>query len=382
MIVSRANFKTNDIDRIERPFKLDYGAEELIFTFDQSSTCTGLTIGNMKGQVRELITFERENRKGEETGQYLSKMEMWVKVLLSNLNVKCYSIEDVILTNYARSDKVVKQVRGVLVNLFHTASCINKDGESTLLAVNSEIEEINNKEWKSSIIPKDYFDYYKDDKLAVANYIGKHIPITGRMRQDITDSISMYLFLIKTKYGSQKLKATKSSINTAHNLVVLAFPYEDVTRNHEPLRALGDGKLGGKFNKAQLEYIDKYRESVVKRYLGLLVGIDYIDEYIESNKAKIDTKLAKYLKMKSEKEFAEMISEAKWYSLTDEQRKFREFEFNDGLTLEENLRCFTSRDKGMYFTVMPKSLHYCYTIPMFDLLLGMNDEILIVATKY
>ena len=114
-----------------------------------SSSCTGVTVGNTKGQIKELITFERETRKGETAGVYLAKLEQWVKTLISTLNIKCYAIEETIKTQWVNSDKVTKQVRGVLVNVYQTAKCIDENGDQTYLTDNAEIEEVNNQEWKS-----------------------------------------------------------------------------------------------------------------------------------------------------------------------------------------------------------------------------------------
>ena len=166
--------------------------------------------------------------------------------------------------------------------------------------------------------------------------------------------------------------------------MVIAFPYEAIGMNHPPLTELAETNTQKQFNTEQLKYIDEYKKSIIKRYIGLLNNASYSDEYTESNKVKIDTAIGRHLKFKPAKEVEEIKQHSRKMLITDQQaneRELKEFEFNDDLTLEENLRCFTGRNKDVYFTVMPKSLHYCYTIPMFDLQLNMRENILIIATR-
>lgn len=385
MIVTRYEMETGNLQNLTQPFTLEkYKDLELIFAFDQSSTCTALTIGTRDMKIVEFITFERQ-KKTEETGSYMVKVERWVEILLSKANVLCYSLEDPILSGYVKSDKVVKQVYGVLKGIFFKAKCLDKEGNTVQVYDNADYMEINNKEWKAMIVPIDYFRTYEDPKIAVQKFVcNKIIPGLRRMPQDITDALCMYLFLVRTTYGNVKLRANKSSINLTHNLVLHAIPFTNISSLAPEMRKLATPNSMGttKLNKEQMVFQDKYREGFIKRYLFALNGEVYTDEYIESSLSVINKKILTIMQIRSKEEIAQLQLESEYLLQGVRNGQMQEFEFNDNLTVEENVRCFTHRNKNIFFSVIPKSLHYCYAIPMFDLILRPSEEILIIATKY
>lgn len=367
---------------MENPFTINYGKEPVLFVFDQSSTCTGLTIGNKQGQAYEFITFERDVYRKETTAQYLDKLKVWVRALLQEVNCICFSTEKVILTKYYESDKVVKEVRGVLMNVYQSSHCKNVEGNKTLLANQARLIEINNKEWKSLIVPREAKKLHEKEKTAIHMFVCKFLPFLSNMKQDIADAVCMYLFLVKTVYGDQKLVANRSSISPNHHLVLLAFPYPRIGKANSKLASLGDTTLVTNPNGAQLEFLDKYRESVVKRYLALMSGDDYSSEYVEANINSVNNTIVKYIKMKPEDEYQDIQKFAKMFEWDRPNVEYKEIEFSDKMTLEENFRCFTNRDRNIYYTVVPRNLHYNYIIAMFNMKLEYDSDILVVGVKY
>lgn len=383
MKVGRLNFQTNQVELRENPFYLSYGNTPLIMTLDQSSTCTGLTVGTADGEVKEILAFIREKGTGETTEGYLIKLGKWLKAIVSNSNVIDFSNEAFVSTRYNKSDKVTKQVLGKIKEVYASATCLDANGEKVLLRMNAVNRDINNKTWKSVVVPKSFKDMHKGDEvMAYHSFASSLILPLSKMGADASASFCMYLYLMKTNYSSFNLTPDKAHIDRNHNLAWYAIPYEEISAIDKDLIQLGDNIGSKNYNREQLKYISEYRLAFVKRFFSICGGYPCDDEMYLKYKDVIDKSLGTHLRFFTQEDLQILLNEVNSLKLQIQESKYKQFNYNDKLSAEENLRAFTGRNRDIYYSVVNKNLHYCYLIPTFNLHLGPNQKLILIGTNY
>lgn len=376
----RANFATNGIDTFTNPIQIDFGTEPLLMCIDQNSS-TGITIGDRAGNVREFIALVRD--RNESVENYLITVEHFIRALTSKMNLYVYSLEDAVgygnngKFNRFNSQKVTFNIFGKYKEIYQKVTCIDANGNEVYASSNSKLEIINNNSWKAEIVPKQYRQHYKDDKVAVHKFASNIFYILESMPQDVSDAFCMYLFLLKTKYGTSNLKGTKSSVDNSHSLTMLAFPWSGIDPSNKDYMEYSDGS--GKPTEAQELFYKFYKEHAIRSFLSTLQNKEHMDDFIRHDYDKLQGMLANSIIYKSPFMMDEYLEHAALFDVSEE-KEIIQFEYNKRLTLEENFRCFTGRDKNIYYTIINRGNEYCSIIAQFQLHLEGSQKILVVGT--
>lgn len=380
MKVGRLNFSTKKLEQIDTPLVLNTD-EQLIVTIDQSSRGTGVTIGSSKTGPKEILYFIRQSK--ETTGEYLKEMERWLLITLKNIRLLEFAPEMWFTSGYHESDKVMKQVFGVMENIYKTGDCLDNNGNITKIKKQQPVfNPIPNKTWKHAIVPPDFFKHYPEDTDAYVAYASKIFPPLLLAGADCCASFLMYIFLVKTKYGNMKLRPSKTNMEPNHTLVLTAIPLEPINGSH-PLRfALNNGTLNDPDIKTNEDLASKYNEGYAKRFLSILKNFQYTDDYIGPVKEKIDTVIGAHLMSLPKPKLQEKIEIYNTITIDQDNFNLREIEMVDNMTIEEMFRSFTGRSKDIYFMVVEPSLHYNYLISQYRLQMYKRYKILVIGFKY
>lgn len=380
MKVGRLNFSTKKLEQIDTPLVLNTD-EQLIVTVDQSSRGTGVTIGSSKTGPKEVLYFNRQSR--ETTGEYLKEMEKWLLVTMKSIRLLEFAPEMWFSSGYHESDKVMKQVFGVMENIYKTGDCLDNDGNPTKIKKQQPVfNPIPNKTWKHAIVPSEHFKFYPEDTDAYVAYATKIFPPLLTAGADCCASFLMYIFLIKTKYGNMKLKPSKTNIEPNHSLVLSAIPLEPINGTHPLKYALSKGTLNDPEIKTTDDLFSKYSEGYAKRFLSILKNFPYTDDYIGPVKETVDTTIGVYLQTLPKIKLQEKIEIYSSLSIDRNNLNLREIEMVDNMTLEKMFRSFTGRSKDIYFMVVEPSLHYNYLISQYRLQMYKHQKILVIGFRY
>lgn len=376
MKLLRANFQTFNIDEYKNPIRIDLGKEPLLMVIDQNSS-SGITIGDRNGNIIEFMAFVKE--RGESTESFLMNVEVFTRTLVSQMNLLSFALEDAVGYGKGRfgSQKVTFQIFGRYKEIYRKLKSIDSEGNEVYAPANSNLEILNNNSWKSEVIPKEIRKYYPDDKVAAQKFASSIYPILDFLPQDVSDSFCMYLYLLRTKYGTSNLKATKSSINNNHSLVMLAFPWEGI--NHTNADYMEYKGPNGERTPEQDLFYKYYKEHAIRYFLSTLQDKDYTDDFIAYDADKLKSLLSDAMVYKSVMRFDEYTSHAALFDLSKPDELIQ-FKYNNKLTLEENFRCFTGRDKSIYYTIIDRSNDYCSIIAQFQLQMQQHQKILVVGT--
>lgn len=380
MRVGKLNFSTKKMEIITEPIVMNCD-EQLIIAIDQSSRGTGVTIGSSKTGPKEILLFTRQSN--ETTGEYLKHLEHWLREIFKHIRLLEFAPEMWFTSGYHESDKVMKQVFGVMENMYKTGYCLDLDGNPARVQnVQPVFNPIPNQTWKHAIVPSDYFKFYDEDTDAYVAFATKIFEPLMTAGADCCASFLMYLYLVKTKYGNMRLRPSKANVDPNHHLVLTAIPLEVMNGTHPLRHALRQGTLTDSSLKS-IEDLDKqYNEGYIRRFFSIIKNFTYADDFIGPVKDEVDKTLGLYLKSLPSEILKGKLELYSTLKLDPDNIPLREIEMVDNMTIEDMFRSFTGLSKDIYYMVVEPSLHYNYLISQYRIQMLKRQKIIVIGYKY
>lgn len=180
---------------------------KLVLAFDQSSTCTGLTVGDIKGRELLFMSFERD-KKIEDYMLYKNTFKEAFNRIFKGCSIDTVLHEDTHSEGFVNTDKVLNTIR----------TMFNEIKNEYRYAY--DIISVPQQTWKSCFLLKGYKQPTKENVAYAANI---RIP-TLRAVQDIYDSIGIFYFykteIMPSKIGSIYKPHKGTKIERRHNLSI------------------------------------------------------------------------------------------------------------------------------------------------------------------
>ena len=181
---------------------------ELVLAFDQSSTCTGLTIGDIKGNELLFMAFEREKAQEKDYMEYKGSFKTIFNKVFKGCDINTLLYEETHSEGYVEVDKVLSTMRTVFTEIKQEYGY-----KYDAIAVPQQT-------WKSCFLLKGHKQQTKEN----VEYAARHYMPTLYAVQDVYDSLGIY-FYYKTEIMPSKLglifKPYKGmKIEKRHNLTI------------------------------------------------------------------------------------------------------------------------------------------------------------------
>lgn len=155
-----------------------------VLAFDQSTSCTGITVGNNKGHIYGYMRLIKENSK--ENGEiYIANFREWLLRFIDiDIDIEMLLYEYTFSKQYFNTDVILSQLRGIFKELHK--SCQWK----------FPMESVYQQDWKSCVLSlKDGNRRLSKDNAqdAIMTYLTPNLPYTEEY-SDVYDSIGIYYY--------------------------------------------------------------------------------------------------------------------------------------------------------------------------------------------
>lgn len=166
----------------ECPTLSSMGIGDVVLAFDQSTACTGITVGNSKGFIYGYIRLIKEDAK-ENGGIYISNFQTWLMKFI-DLDLTYLVYEHTFSKQYIKTDVILSQLRGT----FKTAY--------TTMNWKFPMTSVMQQEWKSCIISKKGGDHNLTKENVQHVIFAYLLPNIKRKEEyaDVYDSIGIYYY--------------------------------------------------------------------------------------------------------------------------------------------------------------------------------------------
>jgi hypothetical protein len=164
-----------------------------VMAFDQSTTCTGITFGDNKGNIYGFARLVKEDRN-ENGSLFITNFREWLGEFVDmDLNYLIY--EHTFSKQYFRTDVILSQLRGVFTDL------------KTVKKWNFPVQSVMQQEWKANLMKQKIGDRTLSKENAhyvILNYLYPNLPAYEEF-DDVYDSIGIYNYY-KDVYMNMDLK--------------------------------------------------------------------------------------------------------------------------------------------------------------------------------
>lgn len=161
--------------------------ENVVLAFDQSTTCTAITVGDNKGNIHGYLRLIRES-KDEKGREFIANYHLWLEEFI-DVKPNYIIYEYTFSKGYFNTDVILSQLRGTFPTLKKN---LNWD---------FPVEYVMQQEWKSNLMklkPGDRSFNKENVQHCVTTYVVPNIIDDDRF-EDVYDSIGIYYYYVCTK---------------------------------------------------------------------------------------------------------------------------------------------------------------------------------------
>lgn len=193
---------------------------KLVLAFDQSSTCTGLTIGDVNGKEFLFMSFERDKKTELDYMEYKNTFKEAFNRIFKGCTIDTLLHEETHSEGYVTVDKVLNTIRTMFIEIKNEYN------------YNYEIISVAQQTWKSVFLLKGYKQPTKEN---VAYAARTYIPNLNVV-QDIYDSLGIFYFykkeIMPSKLGLMYKPHKGTKVDKRHGIsmrVIQCDSKEDIT---------------------------------------------------------------------------------------------------------------------------------------------------------